>query len=98
MNGLRLHYDFASHLRMHAAKERILPRLSEAKLKSLIGVECGRFELALRAVHRVRNVVLVGPSHLRAGLDGHLRRLKDEIVDLDLRPGTHWLSGGGHLN
>src|SRR6476660_3965594 len=98
MDGLRLHYDFPSHLRMHTAIKRILPGLGEAKLKFLVSVECGGFELAIRAVHGVRNVVLVGPSHLSTGLDSHLRWLKDKVIDLDFGDGTRRLSGGGYLN
>src|SRR5580692_8022580 len=79
----RLHDNFPGHLRMHPAVKRIFSWLREAGLELIVGVEWCRFELALRTVDGVGNVVVVNPSHLRARFHGDRAWSEGEIVDLD---------------
>src|SRR5438270_14052740 len=79
-------YNYVSrHLRVHAAEKWILSRLRKLELELFVGIERCRFELALRTVHRVRDIVLVDPDYLLARLDRNDCRIEGKIVNLDFR-------------
>src|SRR5579863_10058795 len=82
-----LHHDAAGHFRMHAAEIRILSRLVEAELECLVRIERYRFELALRAVDCMRNVVAIDPCHLRTRSNCNRARSKCKIIDLHFQCG-----------
>src|ERR1700756_1805070 len=82
---LGLHNYFPRHLWVHAAEKLIPSRLRKLELELFVGIERCRFELALRTVHRVRDIVLVDPDYLRAPLDRNDCRTEGEIINLDFR-------------
>jgi hypothetical protein len=90
---LGLHDDFSGHLRVHPAVEWVFSRFYEFELEFIVRVERCRFELALRTVNGMGDVVLVDPSHLRARFDRYYARTEDKIVDLDFRLRARWRSG-----
>src|SRR5919109_3470327 len=82
--------DLAAHRGMPLAEVRVHTGLAELdgrgcalSLEPLAEVAITRVWCAGR--HRVRDVVLVGPRDLRAGLDREAARAKLEHPDLDLR-------------
>ena len=67
---------------MHAAVVGVFSGLGEAELELLVRVERRRFELTLRTINRVRDVIVVDPGHLRSAFDRDGSRRKGKIVDL----------------
>lgn len=80
--SLGLNDNAARHFRVHAAVVGVFSRLGEAELELLVRIQRCRFELALRTVDRVRDVVVVDPRHLRSSLDLDGSRREGKIVDL----------------
>ena len=80
--SLRLDDNAARHFWMHAAVVGVFSRLREAELELLVRVQRRRFELALRTVDRVWDVILVDPRHLRSAFDRDGSRCEGKIVDL----------------
>src|ERR1700720_3554666 len=94
MSGL--HDDFSSHLGMHPAEKRVFSRLSETELDIILCVHRCRFELAFRTVNSVRNVVVVDPGNLSAGLHRNPSRRECKIVNLNFSWGAgRWFGSRG---
>src|ERR1700721_3450975 len=91
------HDDFSSHLRMHPAEKRIFSRLSETELELILCVHRCRFELAFRTVNSVRNVVVVDPGNLSAGLHRNHSRRECKIVNLNFTWRAGRCSGGAGM-
>src|ERR1700730_1003320 len=83
--SLGLHDDAPGHLRVQSAEVGVFSSIREAELELVVRVECFGFELALRTVNRMGNVVAVDPSHLRASFHRDSSRSERKIVNLHFR-------------
>src|ERR1700693_2712212 len=79
-----LNDDRSDHARMDRACEAICTRLVEFVREAFVCIHSAGLEHSRVADHGVRLVVLVGPGHGRACLDGQRRGYEHDIPDLDL--------------